>query len=163
MATLNLPIGGRVAVWRLVKAAIQADPILQAAEIAQVFFDGSSDRTALQSPDNVTGPTVFWLATLGRMSWFNEQSQSGALVISYQVVIPSTDDEDLLNVQEAIEAVFYPADNFVFHQSLINASAVTGEALFAQPLTAPIATAGSSGLLKPSGQIVLEVIRPLGP
>jgi hypothetical protein len=111
----------------------------------------------------VPKPNIVFLATLGRMSWFTERSQAGALVISYRCSIDSTDDEDLLNLQEAIEGVFYPSDDFAFQQSLITAGAVTGQAEFPQPLNLPQSSAGTSGLLLPTGQIVIEVERGFTP
>lgn len=163
MATLNLPVGARVAVWRLVKAQLLADPGLAAAGVKLVFFDGATDRQAVADQADAPKPNVTFLATLGRMSWFTERSHSGALVISYRVAIDSTDDEDLLNLQEALEGVFYPSDDFAFHQSLVAAGAVTGEALFASPLSLPQSSAGGSGLLMPTGQIVLDVERTFPP
>ena len=163
MATLNLPTGVRAAVWRLVKAQLQNDPTLQSADVTLLFFDGEASRQMIALQADIPKPNVIFLATLGRMSWFNEQAQSGALVISYRASIDSTDDEDLLNLQEAIEGALYPADSFAFHQSLVDAGAVTGQPAFLSPLSAQQNTAGVSGLLQPTGQIVIEVARPLGP
>lgn len=159
MASLNLPDGARVAVWRLVKQQLRGDATLAASGVELVFFEGDLSRDTLTALRDRGGPAVLFLATLGRMAWFTERSMSGALVVSYQVLIPGLDDEDALNLQEAIEAALYPADGHAFEQSLVDAGAVTGQPIFASPLTMQPATAGTSGLLQPTGQFVLDIER----
>ena len=157
MSTLYLPDGVRATVWRLVKARLKADLILnQPRDMALVFFDGTRDAT--RSLADYAGPTILFLATVGRQEWYTERSIGGALVISYQVKIPDLDDEDLLNLQEAIEGAFYPDDEGVFQQSLFDAG-VTALPQFVQPLALSPQTAGMSGMLTPSGQIVIGVER----
>lgn len=166
MATLYLPDGVRTAVWRLVKARLRADPVLSRRDvITQVFFEGSVDRTTLKALDEYETPVAIrYLATLGRMDWADERSMKGELVVSYEVFVRSLDDEDVFNVQEAIEAALYPADNHAFEQSLIDAGgasdgATTGQARFSQPATQPIAVAGREGVFRPTGQFTIEVKR----
>jgi hypothetical protein len=165
MSTLYLPDGVRTAVWRLVKAQLRADTVLSRPFITQVFFEGAGDREEIQSLQSYgTDVVVRYLCTLGSMSWWNERSQVGALVVSYETFVRSLDDEDALNVQEAIESALYPDDGFAFHQSLIDAyapgvGAVTGQPHFVTPLTTPLSAAGREGTFRPTGQFVIEVER----
>jgi hypothetical protein len=165
MSTLYLPDGVRTAVWRLVKAQLRTDPVLSREFITQVFFEGPADRKATTSLDEYgTDVAVRYLASLGRMVWADERSMEGDLIVSYEVFVRSLDDEDVFNVQEAIESALYPADNHAFEQSLIDAGgdfggATTGQARFSQPTSQALAGAGRDGVFRPTGQFVIEVKR----
>lgn len=174
MATLNLPDSPHVRVWRLVRARLKADAVLktEASGLRLVFFDGDGGnepgRNEITDIRNYGGPVLRFLATVGGMNPADERSIVGALVVRCELAIPTLDDEDVLNVQTAIEGALYPEDNFVFHQSLIDAGpgssgADTGEAMFPQPLSVAPHDAGRGGWMIAVGAFTIMVQRGFEP
>jgi hypothetical protein len=161
MATLNLPTSAPAAVWRLVKARLKADPALDAAGVRLLFFEGDRDPTA--DVASLPGPAVVFVAGLGGLSWWTERAQAGSLLVTYQAALDGLDDEDPLNLEWAIEAALYPDDGFAFHQSLIEAGAVTGQPEFGQPLNLQPSDAGRAGRFTPAGQFAVKVERGFAP
>jgi hypothetical protein len=166
MASYDLPTSPYTAVWRLIKTRLKEDIVFQDANVTLLFFEG--DRDVTTDTDSLPRPSIVFLASQGRMSWFSAASQSGALIVSYQVVVGTIDDEDMLNLQSALATALYPNDNNVFHQSLIDAvephsAAVTGQPLFMQPTTTSMMAAGKAGMLQPTGQFVVEVEQRFAP
>jgi hypothetical protein len=83
---------------------------------------------------------------------------------AYLVDVPnSTPAKNLLAQIETPIETLYPADNFAFGQSLVNAGAVTGRPLFSQPLSAPMSVAGRDGVMRTVGAFTIEVDRFLNP
>jgi hypothetical protein len=157
MSTLYLPDGVRVAVWRLVKARLRADATLAQPPVRLIFFEGTRDAT--ESIGDEPGPAIIFLASMGPLAWNTEREMVGALIVDYQVKVPGTDDEDVLNLQEAIEAALYP-DGDDFRQSLIDAGAQTGQPEFTRPMALPQSAAGRAGMFVPTGQFVVRTLRP---
>lgn len=157
MATLNLPDSPRVLVWRLVKARLQADAVLAASGVALMFYDGTpDDEEDLQA---VEGAALRFYPTNGSQKWFDPSSQSGVLSVAMESNLPTTDAEDVLNLQGAVELALYPADGHAFLQSLVDAGAVTGYCAFDRPLTQPVSTAGANQSMAPSGSFSIEVLK----
>ena len=162
MATLNLKNGTRPAVWKVLRETIKADPAYDQAQIGLSFYDGDPD--GLADLDTFPSGVMQFFPACGNMSWFDERSQSGALVVQVEARIRSLDCEDIFNLQEALETTLSTVDSpqFALQAGLVNAGAVTGLVLFQQPLRVQSAgKAGTDGLFRLVGQFVVEVLRPL--
>lgn len=169
MATLNLPDCPQVLVWRLVKARLKADTVLAGSGLQLIFFEGdATGRNEVTNISNYGTPVLRFLATLGRMERADERSYRGMLIVHCELFVEGLDDEDALNVQDAIEAALNPEDDFVFHQSLIGAGggssgAEVGEPEFPQPLSFGSHDVGRGGALVATGVFTIEVKRGFVP
>lgn len=161
VATLNLGTGYRTAVYQVVKAALEADPVYGQAGVQLLWYDG--DPEAISDLDGVQQPCLQFFPTAGNMAWFDESSQAGALVVGVEARLLALDVEDVFNLQEALEDTLNTInDPGGLQADLVSAGAVTGLILFTQPLK-PVASGkpGSDNLFRLQGQFVVEVRRPL--
>jgi hypothetical protein len=159
MATLNLPTDVRTACWRLLKAQVQADTTYPAAGIDLVFFDGSRD--AARDLADFDRPCLRFYPALGPMKWFDEGSQENALIVLVEAILTTPDCEDVLNLQGALESTLDTVSNLALQSSLVNDGAVTGLILFAQPLNPSRSQPSKDGVIRLTGNLVVEVRRPL--
>ena len=158
MATLNLKDGYRTEVWRLLKQAIQDDPVYEDAGIGLIFFDG--DPEAVRDLDTVV-PCLRFLPTSGPASRFDESSTSAALVVQVEARLARLDVEDVFNLQEVLESTLNTIGDVAAGMRLVDAGAVTGEILFQQPLRPAVGQPGADNLIRLTGQFSIEVRRPL--
>jgi hypothetical protein len=161
MATLNLPDTPRTLVWRAIVERLQADPDLDSAIATWIVWDGGTRDNADLS--RVKAPALRLYPISGPMTWYDAQSQQGALAVALEAWLPGLDVEDLLNLQGALEAALSPDDGHAFRRSLVAAGAVTGLIEFVAPLAQPHAAAGEQGGFHPLGQFKIDVLRSLIP
>src|SRR5437763_883458 len=124
MATLNLPDTPRTLVWRALVGRLQSDPDQDSTVRTWIVRDGGRHDNADLS--RVKAPALRLYPLSGPMTWYDAQSQQGALVVALEAWVPGLDVEDLLNLQGAIEGALYPDDDHAFRRSLVAAGAVTG-------------------------------------
>ena len=161
MATLNLPTSHRTNVWRVIKAAIEADTTYPDAGFALQFFDGSSE---VLSDTDQQAPVLQIEPRLSRQEWFTEGSQAGLLEIVITAVVPGYDVEDTFNLQDALEATLNTIDDpGGLQASLVSARATTGLINFVQPLAPRPGPTAADGLFRLQGRFTVEVERPLNP
>jgi hypothetical protein len=157
MASLALTDGKRTGVYRVIKAAFEADTTLPAAGVRLVWLDGDDAAVRDLDPE---GAILRFVPTLGPVRWSDEASIEGALIVRVQGVIPGNDVEDAMNLQDAIEGVINTIPRPDMQHDLTDAGALTGLILFTQPLTvANAATAGSDGLLRLQGAFAVDYQR----
>ena len=163
MSTLNLKPGYRTAVWRIVKAALEADPVYAEARLERLYFDGDPAGTALTDLDTTREGAILFFPTAGLMRWFDERSASGALVVNVEARLHRLDCEDIFDLQEALESTLNTLDTAAqsLQTELVNAGAVTGLILFQTPLHTVGAKPGTDNLWRLTGQFTIEVLRPL--
>lgn len=160
--SLNLPDSDRAKVYRVVKAAVQADAAYEDARVTLVFPDG--DPESIRDLDSIQGPALLFFPACARQAWFDEGSQSGAVEFLVEARLPTLNVEDVFNLQAQIEATLNTIDDPTGLQSdLVDAGAVTGLVLFTQPLRPISGKAGEDHLFRLSGQFVVEVRRALRP
>jgi hypothetical protein len=161
MATLNLPIDPRTAVWRLTRERLQADATLAGAVETWLTWDGAADSNA--DLESKRGPALRLYPLMAPMGWYSAESQRAPLVIMVEAAIPGMDVEDILNLQGAIEDALYPPggaeDDWL--RQLTDAGAVTGLFDFVQPLNDPSARAGGGGNFEPIGSLRIDVMKAL--
>ncbi len=159
MATLNLKDGRRTEVWRRLKARLLADPVYDLAEVRLVFFDG--DPESINDLDGHPGAVLQFLPTAGTMSWQDEASVSGALLVSVEARLVGLDVEDIFNLQEALESTLDSLGDCKLQDDLVKAGALTGLVLFNQPLRPKPGPPGGDNSFRLAGQFVVEVRIPL--
>jgi hypothetical protein len=157
-AYLDFPGGYRAAVWTLLEAAVEADPVYAAADVALVFYDG--DPESLRAVETYGRPVLRFLPALGNQAWFDEGSMAGALIVFVEAYLPRCNVVDLMNLQEVLETTLNTVQGVTFQQALVTAGAVTGLVLFTQPLNLARGPAADN-CLRATGQFTIEVRRPL--
>jgi hypothetical protein len=160
MATLDLKDSYRTEVWRVIRAAIEADITYENAGIALQFFDG--DPGIVADLDAAQSPVLRFLPTAGGVQWHDEGSINAALTVNVEARLTVLDCEDIFNLQEAIEDTLNTLDT-AMQQSLRDAGAVTGLIVFNRPLALTPGVPGADRLFRLTGQFTIEVRRPLIP
>jgi hypothetical protein len=162
MATLALKDSYRTEVWRVMRAAIEADRTYEDAGIALQFFDG--DPGIVADLDAAQCPVLRFLPTAGGVQYHDEGSINAALTVNVEARLTVLDCEDIFNLQEAIEDTLNTLDNApVLQRDLIDAGAVTGLIVFNRPLALAPGVPGADRLFRLTGQFTIEVRRPLIP
>jgi hypothetical protein len=164
MATLNLPDASRTVVWRLLRERLRADATLSKVAKAMLFF--ANERVAQADLTQYPSPALRFYPTAGPTAWFDESTQYGPLVVAVEAWIDGLDVEDIFNLQNAIEAVFWPPlvqDQLAFQAQLVAAGAVTGYIVGSDPLAQPQSTAGAKNGWNPMGRFTIDVMRKLIP
>jgi hypothetical protein len=159
LATLNLTTDVRTAVWRLVKAQLQADTVYDQAGIRLLFLDG--DPEAIRALDTLNGPALRFIPASGNQSWFDEASTNVNVIVYVEAYLSVPDVEDLMNLQGALETTLNSVYNTTLQSSLVAAGASTGLILFSQPLNPMAGQEGQDTSYRARGQFVIEVRRPM--
>jgi hypothetical protein len=154
VAKLNLPDGPSVAVWRVIKAKLDADTTLPGAGIGLSYFDGNPQSLADLDQE---APVLQFYPQFGPQSWFDEGSVAKPLAVNVRAVLEGYDVEDALNLQDALEGVLNTIGDMAFQQSLVDAGAVTGLILFSRPLNQSPAAAANDGLFRLNGSFTIDV------
>lgn len=118
---------------------------------------GPHDRaSAAQNPRGVTFLKLF--PRLTGEQWESADSHRITLNITSQIVLPTTDAGDWLDLWAVLQRVFYPVDlatRLALQQTLRNAGAITGEALFQPPQ--PDAAQAAGGQFTLTGGILFDL------
>lgn len=159
MASLNLATDPRTAVWRLIVAQLQADTGLAAAGVVLRFRDGSQEPLA--DLESYQSAAIIFVPVMGSSDWNDEGSIDTPLSIRVNAILTQDDDEDILNLQGALETALNTIGNLSFQTSLVAAGAVTGLIKPQTPL-APIKSAANvDGPYRLAGAFVIDVRRSL--
>jgi hypothetical protein len=164
MSTLNLPTSSKTAVWRVIKQRIAADPVLPV--VCKVIQYWNNER---ESPADITqfpSPSLRFLAMPGPHDWFDESTIHGDLVVTVEAWITALDEEDVLDLHNAIEAAFWPpavVDQLAFQAELIAAGATTGYLVATDPFAVDVDEAGQRNGWHPMAKFSIDVLRLLIP
>jgi hypothetical protein len=164
MATLNLPTSSRTAVWRVIRARILADPVLPVVCKVMQFF--ANEREAAADITQFPSPSLRFYAMPGPATWFDESTMEGELVVTVEAWITGLDEEDVLDLQNAIEAALWPpavVDQYAFQAQLVAAGAKTGYIVGSDPLAVDPSEAGQRNGWHPMGRFTIDVLRLLIP
>ena len=130
MPIIGIPESGRTRVYRKIVAQLRTDPVLEAAGIDWIPWDGSTKHV---NPLTVRRPTIGLHPSLGPMRITSEDAQTGDMEIVVRMCLPGSFDAcDCLDLWTAIEQAMYPFNErekqMAFQASLVNCSGAGSDA-----------------------------------
>lgn len=161
---LPLPDGQRTKVFRFIVNWLKNDPTLGRVIRADAWqdFSGNPNDPGPQSP--LQAPTIRLSPAPTALAWTSVESMISPLYINIECLVQGVHADDVLNLQEAIENAFYPADPT--RQALLQNTLVgppyycmTGLIEFTLPLWDRNQDVGRGGNWYPIGQMRIDIRR----
>jgi hypothetical protein len=137
MATLNLPDASLTVLWRLIVDRLRRDPVLSDQIATWLIWEGSGSNQDSAELATVGAPALRLTPSIGRHSWYDNERIQRPLVVLMEAYLSTTDVEDVLNLQGALETALVPIDPAEaesFQQTLKDAGALNGMFEFDDPL-----------------------------
>lgn len=133
-AALELPQCPQIAIYRAAVRLVRDNRTLSRVVRRWVVWDGSDDDLAQPTPDQC--PWVELAPSIAADEHRGPADFESDLIIRLSVATAGTRSDDLINLYHALRRAFYPKDateRAAAHVKLIDAGALTGEALFDSP------------------------------
>lgn len=168
MPIIGIPESGRTRVYRKIVAQLRTDPVLEAAGIDWIPWDGSTKHVL---PTVVNRPTIVLYPTLGPMRVDSPDSQRGDMTITVEMYVPGTFDVcDCLDLWTAVELAIYRPDDraaqLAFEAALRGegCDAMTGEIDFTPAtIQSRFHENGTFANFYAAGSMSIAVQRPINP